>query len=50
MESFLEGQIETCINEINLMRKQVLGSKECSVCGQTDGKGKKVKCGLCGVV
>ncbi len=37
LEPCLEGEVETCINEINLMRKSMLGARECNICGLLDG-------------
>ena len=49
-ELHLEGEVSTNIKEVNMMRKEVLSNGECNLCGQGDGKGKKVKCALCGGV
>lgn len=49
-ELYLEGEVATNIKEVNMMRKEVLTHGECNLCGQGEGKGKKLKCGLCGTV
>ena len=51
MEVHLEGEVERMVNELNLVRKEILAMGDCHACkGEKNGGGKKVKCGLCGTV
>ena len=49
-ELYLEGEVATNIKEVNMMRKEELSHGECNLCWQGEGKGKKLKCRLCGAV